>query len=74
MSMKKMINNALAMALTTAVLCLYSSYVFSADETVELGRHDLPCTEDPHCINRLHPAIPMIADAKPGQRIVMHVR
>ncbi len=62
------------MTLTATLLWLCSAYALSADETVELGRHDLPCTDDPHCINRLHPAIPMIADAKPGQRIVMHAR
>lgn len=35
------------------------------------GRH---CGEDPQCINRLHPAIPMAARAQPGQTIVFRVR
>ena len=35
------------------------------------GRH---CGEDPQCFNRLHPAIPMAARARPGQTIVFRVR
>lgn len=35
------------------------------------GRH---CGEDPQCINRLHPAIPMAARARPGQTIVFRAR
>ena len=32
------------------------------------------CGDDPHCINRLHPGIPMVARAEPGRTIVMHTR
>jgi len=39
-----------------------------------LGGQGNHCGEDPHCINRLHPAIPMVARARPGQTIVMHAR
>ena len=35
------------------------------------GRH---CGEDPHCFNRLHPEIPMVASAAPGQTIVLRTR
>jgi len=35
------------------------------------GRH---CGEDPDCLNRLHPAIPMAARARPGQTIVFKAR
>lgn len=35
------------------------------------GRH---CGEDPHCFNRLHPEIPMVARADPGQTIVLGTR
>lgn len=35
-----------------------------------LGDRSVPCAEDPACINRLHPAIPMVATADPGERIV----
>ncbi len=37
---------------------------------VVLGDRSVPCAEDPACINRLHPAIPMAATADPGERIV----
>jgi formamidase len=46
----------------------------TADEILVLGTTGANCEEDPHCINRLHPAIPMAARARPGQTIVMHVR
>lgn len=44
-----------------------------AAETV-VGDLDVPCAEDRACINRLHPAIPMVAEADPGDRIVFHTR
>lgn len=45
-----------------------------ASEIVVLGHPDRPCAEDPHCFNRLHPAIPMGAEAEPGQTIVLRTR
>ena len=41
---------------------------------LELGTEGRHCGEDPHCMNRLHPAIPMAASADPGQTIVLHTR
>lgn len=38
---------------------------------VTLGVSGKSCNEDPACINRLHPGIPMAARARPGERIVM---
>jgi len=38
---------------------------------VTLGRSGGSCSEDPACINRLHPDIPMAARARPGERITM---
>ena len=46
----------------------------SAQEIVELGDRSANCQEDEACINRLHPAIPMAARAKPGATIVFHTR
>ncbi len=46
----------------------------SAQEIVELGDRSANCQEDAACINRLHPAIPMAARAKPGATIVFHTR
>ncbi len=56
--------------------CLYLSAGSAAaqDEILVLGGAGRHCGEDPHCINRLHPAIPMAARAEPGQTIVFRAR
>ncbi|MEE4279502.1 MAG: acetamidase/formamidase family protein [Halieaceae bacterium] len=41
---------------------------------LRLGSNDGLCLDDPHCINRLHPDIPMAAMAEPGQTIVLTTR
>jgi len=41
---------------------------------VVVGDRSVGCLEDPACINRLHPDLPMVAEAEPGQRIVFHGR
>lgn len=46
----------------------------SAAAQVVVGDRSLSCAEDPACINRLHPDIPMVARADPGERIVFHGR
>ncbi len=48
--------------------------VSAADELLVIGGEGRHCGEDPHCINRLHPDIPMAAQAKPGQTIVFKAR
>lgn len=45
-----------------------------APEILIIGGEGANCEQDPHCINRLHPAIPMTSRARPGQTIVMHAR
>ncbi|MDZ7769115.1 MAG: acetamidase/formamidase family protein [Woeseiaceae bacterium] len=45
----------------------------SADIVV-LGGEGMHCGEDPHCINRLHPDIPMAARAAPGDTIILKTR
>lgn len=44
------------------------------DEVVRVGGEGRTCNEDPDCINRLHPDIPMAARARPGQTIVLKTR
>jgi formamidase len=44
------------------------------DSILELGTEGRHCGEDPHCVNRLHHAIPMVASADQGQTIVLHTR
>jgi formamidase len=46
----------------------------AAGPVLELGTEGRHCGEDPHCVNRLHPAIPMAAAADQGQTIVLHTR
>ena len=42
----------------------------SAAAEVVVGDRSVGCADDPACINRLHPDIPMVAKADPGERIV----
>ena len=46
----------------------------TAAPAVVVGNPAVRCEEDPSCMNRLHPAIPTVAEAAPGQRIVFHSR
>ena len=39
-----------------------------------VGGEGVDCIEDPGCVNRLHPDIPMAARAKPGQTILFRAR
>ena len=41
----------------------------AAADTI-VGDLSVSCAEDLACVNRIHPDIPMIADADPGERIV----
>ena len=47
-----------------------------ADAAAEItvGDRSVSCADDPACINRLHPDIPMVAKADPGGRIVFFGR
>ena len=47
--------------------------VHSAADVV-VGGSGASCADDDACINRLHPDIPMVATAQPGERIVFHGR
>ncbi|HKJ19074.1 MAG TPA: acetamidase/formamidase family protein, partial [Woeseiaceae bacterium] len=51
---------------------LLLSLVMFANAAAEIvvGDRSVSCAEDPACINRLHPDIPMVAKADPGERIV----
>jgi formamidase len=41
---------------------------------VVVGDPSVSCAEDPACLNRLHPEIPMVAEADPGESIVFYGR
>ncbi len=59
--------------LSTSLSCgLLLTVVFFANAAAEVVVGDLSvsCAEDPACINRLHPDIPMVAKADPNERII----
>ena len=45
-----------------------------AQEVLEIGGQGETCLEDPQCINRIHPEIPMVARAKAGQMLLFRTR
>ncbi len=71
--MRRSTNHA---GLVPSVLVLLASTMgqAGAQEIVELGDRTANCQEDAACFNRLHPAIPMAARARPGATIVFHAR
>ncbi|MBT8102174.1 MAG: acetamidase/formamidase family protein [Gammaproteobacteria bacterium] len=61
------------LGLSTCFYCgLLLTLVIFEDATAEIvvGDRSVSCAEDPACINRLHPDIPMDVKADPGERIV----
>jgi formamidase len=58
-----------------SVVLLASLTVFTnAAAEIVVGDRRVSCAEDPACFNRLHPEIPMVANAEPGERIVFNGR
>lgn len=64
--------NFLELRVSGLLLTLLGSCGAAAGVTV--GDRSVGCLEDPACINRLHPDIPMVAEAEPGERIVFNAR
>lgn len=56
------------------LLALASGFAQAQPEVLVLGGEGRHCGEDPDCINRLHPDIPMAARAEPGQTILFKAR
>jgi len=56
------------------VLLLAVSMFEDAAAEIVVGDLSVSCAEDPACINRLHPDIPMVAEADPGDPIVFFGR
>jgi formamidase len=70
---------ATSLLLTAAICGIGSeapaaSFEVKAFNTVTLKRTGQRCADDPLCINRLHPVIPMQVRAKPGDLIVFETR
>ncbi|HAJ76404.1 MAG TPA: acetamidase/formamidase family protein [Gammaproteobacteria bacterium] len=53
---------------------LLSSGAGAAEDIVVVGGEGEDCIEDPGCVNRLHPDIPMAARARPEQTILFRAR
>ncbi len=62
-------NPGLPTCLSCGLLLMMVMFEDAAAEIV-VGDSSVSCAEDPACINRLHPDIPMVAKADPGERIV----
>ena len=62
-------NSDLSTCFSVALLSTLAVFTDAAAEIV-VGDSQVSCAEDPACINRLHPDIPTVADADPGERIV----
>ena len=54
----------------SSVLLLTLVMFANAAADITVGDRSVSCADDPACINRLHPEIPMVAKANPGEHIV----
>jgi len=62
-------NSGLSTCFSVGLLSTLAVFADAAAEIV-VGNSRVSCAEDPACINRLHPDIPTVANADPGERIV----
>jgi formamidase len=65
------------LGLSICLFCGLLLTMFTFEEAaaeIVIGDLSVTCAEDPACINRLHPDIPMVAEADPGDRIVFFGR
>lgn len=62
-------NVRLVTRILTGLISVTAVFINAAADVV-VGDISVTCAEDPACINRLHPDIPMVASAAPGERIV----
>ncbi|MEM1437257.1 MAG: acetamidase/formamidase family protein [Pseudomonadota bacterium] len=69
-----MIRTRLVLSLLAVLLSCTAAHSAASDGIVVVGGNGPDCLADPHCINRLHPAIPMVARAAPGQTILFRTR
>ena len=66
-------NFGLSTRLSSGLLLTLALFA-NATADITVGDRSVSCAEDPACINRLHPDIPMVAKADPGERIVFFGR
>ena len=68
------INQSPYLMLATVFSMATNAEVAFAQDIVEVGGQGETCVEDPQCINRIHPDIPIAAQAKLGQTILFRTR
>ncbi|HJO12289.1 MAG: acetamidase/formamidase family protein [Gammaproteobacteria bacterium] len=69
------IRSSLSGPLACVISILLSGGALAAENNiVVVGGEGVDCVEDPGCVNRLHPDIPMAARARPGQTILFRAR
>ncbi len=75
MTVKRMsLSFAQRVTVVAVAAVLMAPSMWAQEDIVVLGGAGRHCGEDPDCLNRLHPAIPMAARARPGQTIVFKAR
>ena len=62
-------NFGFSISLSVGLLSTFAVFANAAADIV-VGDRGVSCADDPACINRLHPDIPTVANADPGERIV----
>ncbi len=62
-------NFSFSISLSVGLLTTLTVFANAAAE-IAVGDRGVTCADDPACINRLHPDIPTVANADPGERIV----
>ena len=60
--------------LILSLLIGLKQFYIQAQDVILVGDNALNCLEDPNCINRLHPSIPMTSFAKAGDTIYFNSR
>lgn len=70
---KKLITTTYSLLLLL-ILSFRAISVNAQNEVLVLGGNGWHCGEDPHCFNRLHPEVPMVARAEPGQIVILKTR
>ena len=65
---------ALALTLLAVPPALADTADVTWREVVRVEKQGEHCVDDPNCFNRYHPQIPTVANANPGDRIVIETR
>ena len=66
--------NKMSKLVLCVLLVALAQVALGQNDLVVVGGSGRHCGEDPGCINRLHPDIPMAAHAAPGQRLLFKAR